>query len=132
MTTAIDTKAAAGVARAMDKMPSATFVQYSAAVYNPATRETVEGTATNTTVKLIPPYRNSSDFNLGSMIKASTFFAPAALLTGISGVALATPPIIGDEIVFGSTRYKIAGLEEIRGGDDIALYLFEINEARSA
>lgn len=130
MTTELDTKAAAAVARAMAKMPSATFVQYGSSSYNTATREVEEGAATNTTVKLIPPYLNSSGFNLGGMVKQNTFFAPEALLTGISGVALATAPKVGDEIVYASKRYTITGKEEIRAGDDVALYLFSIDEVR--
>lgn len=131
MTTSIDTKALAAVNTALARVgASATFVQYMSAGYNTATLEVDEGSATNTTLKIIPPYRNSKGFTLSGIVQTQTFFAPEALLTGVAGDALATAPTIGDEIVYGSQRFKIVEIEPIRSGDDIALYLFRIDEMR--
>lgn len=132
MTTAIDIKALAAVVSAMARVGGdATFFQYSAAVYNTATLDVDEGSPTETALKIIPPYRNSQGFRLSGAVQQSTFFAPEALLTGIAGNALATAPKIGDEIEYGSQRFNIVEIEPIRSGDDVALYLFRIDEMRA-
>lgn len=132
MTTAIDTKAAAAVTRAMVRVgATATFIQYPASSYNHATLEVEEGTPTETPVKIIPPYRNSKGFTLSGSLKPSTFFAPEALLTGVAGNALAAAPKVGDEIEYGSQQFTIVEIEPVRSGDSVALYLFRIDETRS-
>jgi len=131
MTTAIDIKVLAGVTSALATVGAdATFIQTPAGVYDPATGDVTEGTQTNTSVKAIPQYRQGSGERLARNIQKSTIFAPEDLLTGIAGDALAIAPDIGDEMLIGSVRYKITGIDPIRSGDDIALYLLRIEQTR--
>ena len=131
MTTAIDIKALAAVHTALNKVGTdATYTQYAAEVYVPQTGDTTEGAATNTPLKCIPQYRQGAGSKLGRNIKESTIFAPEDLLTGIAGDALVVEPDLGDELVVGSMKYKVTGIDPIRSGDDVALYLLRIEETR--
>jgi len=105
MTTATDTKVLAGVHTALNQVgATATFTQYSAETYNPATGDVTEGTATNTSLKCIPQYRQGTGSKLGRNVQSSTIFAPEDLLSGIAGDALAIAPDIGDELTVGSMK----------------------------
>lgn len=108
---------------------TASYIQFKSAAFNIVTGEEEEGSPTTTSVKIIPPYKNNG-FNLSGAIKATQFFAPEALLTGVKGDALTTPPAIGDEITQGGKRWKVVEIEPIRSGDDIALYMLRIDEQR--
>ncbi len=100
---------------------------FSSGAYDPTTGGYTEGSATDSAVKLIPPYPVEE-----SLIDGETYQAED-MWTGITGEN-ATEPNIDNSIFIptaAGTEYKIMGRKKIRSGDSVALYVLHIRELKS-
>lgn len=112
---------------------TATHRAYASSFYDPATGHRLEGSATDTSVKIIPPFPASERYlaqNLYASGDAAELYVAGDLMTGIAGTA-GVDPTVGSSIVLSGTEYKIVGRNVIRSGDSIALYLLHIRESRA-
>lgn len=131
MTTALDIEVLAEVKEVLAEVgASATYTNNPTSVYDPIEGEMTVGTPVNTSLKCIPQYTQSTGNKVAKQMKTESVFAAEDLLTGIAGDALAVEPKVADTMTIGTKNYSITGIDPIRAGDDVALYILRIEETR--
>jgi len=95
----------------------ATLKTYPAATFNPSTNKSTDGTATEVSVKAIPPYQNVQGYGRPDLIATGK---------GKSGISGLVTPKVGDYLTFGSVVWRITGVTTVQTNLGTALHVLEI------
>ena len=102
---------------------SVIFKTYPAAAYDPASGETVVGSVTSSSEKVIPPFHYEEKYINGDTIQLGD------MQTGIaaSGLAFVPDPSI-TKVVIDSAEWTIVNMNSIYSGEEIALYMLQLRK----
>ncbi len=99
---------------------TATARVYASASFDPATNLTTPGSATDQSVKIIPPYRHREGYNATELITSGRGF------TGVANHGLTITISAGLILIIDSKTWTVTGIQEIKDSTGILLYLLEI------
>lgn len=93
---------------------------YPFATFDPNTNKTTLGTASNISLKIIPPYKNREGYKPAELITSGKG------LTGIANYDLSFTVKAGLIIIIADKEWTVIGFTEVKNNTGILLYLLEI------
>lgn len=99
---------------------SATVRTFPSSSFDPDTNKTTQGTATDYSIKVIPPYKNREGF------KAEELITSGKGLTGFANLDLEFTVAAGLQIIIASKIWTVISYQEIKDNTGIVMYICDI------
>jgi len=99
---------------------------YPSATFGPDTNKTIQGSAVNYSIKIIPPYKNRERYKPAVLITSGKGLTGIANYNPTTGSSLSFTIKAGLKLIIASKEWTVIGYTEIKNNTGILLYILEI------